>query len=261
MKCIRPLRKTDYIENHRRTWTKDGNYSEVTRKCKNCFGRLGLVGNPRIFGIISPILGAAIILLACAAYLYTLPDQLRMANTTVLFSTFLVGFNLWERSKCKPIYDRWIAEHGTDPDKWSNASRNSNASPSTTAESFGNDHTLDSDRAGLSDHSIREQRRLKIVFGFILATGLPIALWLYSQLNQIPSDAGLLEQYCYDCQMVVETAVNYDGRGEGYRACAICGDLTWYKLLPILGICIVASVIALAGYSAIIGKPKWLRGK
>jgi hypothetical protein len=113
----------------------------------------------------------------------------------------------------------------------------------------------------LSDHSVREQRRLKIVFGFILATGLPIALWLYSQLNQIPSDVGLLEQYCRDCQQVVETGIGYDGEGEGYRACAICGNATWFKLLPILGICVVVSGIALTGYSAIIGKPKWLRGK
>ena len=71
----------------------------------------------------------------------------------------------------------------------------------------------------------------------------------------------LLKQYCYDCQKVVETGIGYDGEGEGYRACAICGNATWFKLFPILGICVVASVIALTGYSAIIGKPKWLRGK
>ena len=113
----------------------------------------------------------------------------------------------------------------------------------------------------LSDRSVKEQRRLKIVFGFILMTGLPIALWLYSQLHQIPSDVGLLEQYCYDCQEVVKTGVNYDDRGEGYRACAICGNPTWFKLFPILGICAIGFVIALAGYSAIMGKPKWLQGR
>ena len=258
MKCMRPLRKIDYNEYTRQT---SGGDTDVTRTCKRCFSRRGLFGHPRLLGIISPILGAAVLLLTCAAYLYTLPDQLRTANATVLFVPFVVVYHLWERSKCKPIYDRWVAEHGPDPDKWPNASRNQNTIPSKTLESCGKDKTLISGQAELSDHSIREQRQLKIVFGFILATGLPIALWLYSQLNQIPSDVGLLEQYCRDCQQVVETGIGYDGEGEGYRACAICGNATWFKLFPILGICVVTSVIALTGYSAIVGKPKWLRGK
>jgi hypothetical protein len=108
---------------------------------------------------------------------------------------------------------------------------------------------------------MKEQRRLKIVFGFIVATGLPIALWFYSQLNQIPADVGLLEQYCFDCQKVVETGFGYDGESKEHRVCAICGNATWFKLLPILCICVVVSGIALTGYSAIIGKPKWLQGK
>jgi len=257
MKCMRPLRKIDYNEDTH----SNGDRTEVTRRCKRCFSRRGLIGNPRIVGIISPILGAAVLLLTCAAYLYTLPDQLRTANATVMFVPFVVVYHLWERSKCKPIYDRWVAEQGPDPDKWPNASRNPNATPSTTLESCGKDQRVIGGQTELSDHSVREQRRLKIVFGFILATGLPIALWLYSQLNQIPSDVGLLEQYCRDCQQVVETGIGYDGEGEGYRACAICGNATWFKLLPILGICVVVSGIALTGYSAIIGKPKWLRGK
>ena len=257
LKCMRPLRKIDYNEDAR----SNGDRTDVTRTCKRCFSLGGLFGHPRLLGIISPTLGAAVILLACAAYLYTLPDQSRTAKATVLLLPFVVAYHLWERSKCKPIYDRWVAEHGPAPDKWPNASRNPDASPPKTVESFCNDHTLGSDSKELSDRSVKEQRRLNIVFGFILMTGLPIALWLYSQLNQIPSDVGLLEQYCYECQKVVQTGVNYDDRGEGYRACAICGNPTWFKLFPILGLCAIGFVIALAGYSAIMGKPKWLQGR
>ena len=29
-----------------------------------------------------------------------------------------MGYFYWKKSKCKPIYDRWVHQHGTDPDKW-----------------------------------------------------------------------------------------------------------------------------------------------
>jgi len=29
-----------------------------------------------------------------------------------------VGLFVRTESKCKPIYDRWVMQHGTDPDKW-----------------------------------------------------------------------------------------------------------------------------------------------
>ena len=114
---MRPLREID-CNVHR-----SQNYGGVTRTCKRCSG-WRLLGVPRLLGIISPALGAAVLLLTCAAVLYTLPDQMRdakstvLANATVVFVLFAVVFHLWMRSKCKPIYDRWVAEHGPDPDKW-----------------------------------------------------------------------------------------------------------------------------------------------
>ena len=32
---------------------------------------------------------------------------------------FLLGW--WKKSKCKPIYDRWVMQHGINPDKWPDA--------------------------------------------------------------------------------------------------------------------------------------------
>ncbi|MDB4705816.1 hypothetical protein OAG10_05115 [Verrucomicrobia bacterium] len=29
-----------------------------------------------------------------------------------------IGYFYWKKSKRKPIYDRWVVQHGTDPDKW-----------------------------------------------------------------------------------------------------------------------------------------------
>ena len=30
--------------------------------------------------------------------------------------TFVIGWA--KKSECKPIYDRWVMRHGTDPEKW-----------------------------------------------------------------------------------------------------------------------------------------------
>ena len=29
----------------------------------------------------------------------------------------------WHKLKYKPIYDRWVMQHGTDPDKWPDATK------------------------------------------------------------------------------------------------------------------------------------------
>lgn len=34
-------------------------------------------------------------------------------------AVFLLGW--WKKSKCKPIYDRWVIKHGINPDKWPDA--------------------------------------------------------------------------------------------------------------------------------------------
>ena len=34
-----------------------------------------------------------------------------------------VGLFVRTKSKCKPIYDRWVMQHGTDPDRWPSATK------------------------------------------------------------------------------------------------------------------------------------------
>ena len=42
----------------------------------------------------------------------------------LLFPAFLLLLmHYWGKSKCKPIYDRWVMRYGTDPDKWPGASK------------------------------------------------------------------------------------------------------------------------------------------
>ena len=40
----------------------------------------------------------------------------------MLFPAFLfLLFHYWKKSKCKPIYDRWVTHHGLDPENWPDA--------------------------------------------------------------------------------------------------------------------------------------------
>ena len=252
-KCDRPL-KSNQIKTV--SWRGAGEASGNDFLCEYCNGKCWKVGPMGWIGalcVVGYIVGVVL----------STPDFAFAAFPLFLLGIGCgVGYRIQMR-RCEPIYDRWVQQYGTDPDKWPNVQpQNQNVSPSTAVESCKKNPTQISGQTALSNHSIREQRRSKMIgFGISLAIFLPITLWLCSQLNQIPSDVGLLEQYCYECRKVVETGVGYNREGEGYRACTICGNPTWFKLLPILGICVFASMIALTGYLAIIGKPKWLRGK
>ena len=42
---------------------------------------------------------------------------------TMLLPLFPFVLGWWKKSKCKPIYDRWVMQHGTDPDKWPDANK------------------------------------------------------------------------------------------------------------------------------------------
>ena len=39
----------------------------------------------------------------------------------IIAGLVFVGLFVRTKSKCKPIYERWVMRHGTDPDKWPDA--------------------------------------------------------------------------------------------------------------------------------------------
>ena len=52
----------------------------------------------------------------------TADEMLQMCLFPLLaLPAFAVGW--WQKSKCKPIYDRWVMQHGTDPEHWPRPSR------------------------------------------------------------------------------------------------------------------------------------------
>ena len=100
----------------------------------------------------------------------------------------------------------------------------------------------------------------------IFLLSLPLIYWLYYQLDRIPSDIGLLEQYCYQCEEVVDTVVIDDGttdsngKPNAFKACVNCGNPTWFRLFPILTMLLLAVVDVLLLYTIITGQaPSWLK--
>ena len=57
----------------------------------------------------------------------------------MLFPAFLfLLFHYWKKSKCKPIYDRWVMQHGPDPDKWPDESKLYSSSENRKPPNWGN---------------------------------------------------------------------------------------------------------------------------
>jgi len=61
--------------------------------------------------------------LACAVIYLGFDDlPLGFLFGIALYFLSIIGC-LWSAFKYKPIYDRWVMEHGNDPDKWPGASK------------------------------------------------------------------------------------------------------------------------------------------
>ena len=124
-RCDRPLRENKF----RRTITGGGESQQIRYDCAYCctLGRkpVSMLGFPMgyIVGWFLVFLGFCI---AAWNYFVRAWDHIvtvSMLGTMTLLC--LMGFaRTWrEQSKCKPIYDRWVIQHGTDPDKWPGASK------------------------------------------------------------------------------------------------------------------------------------------
>ena len=125
-KCDRPLRTHEF----RSKTTGSGDGKQTSHFCKLC-GKRGRNPNGSFFGFLVGDLAAwfAIFLGGGLSVYYYQDRQANGIETTGLHMV-LVGFMVlvlpammfavgrWQKSKCKPIYDRWVMQHGTDPDKW-----------------------------------------------------------------------------------------------------------------------------------------------
>ena len=115
-RCDRPLRENEYRIS----------ISEGTRFC---FCRLCNSRARKPHSLIQAIgqttLGVTIFGVPCIYWLKSIGTEPAKIRTVVFLITLymmLVHFvhGWWQKSKCKPIYDRWVMQHGTYPDNWPN---------------------------------------------------------------------------------------------------------------------------------------------
>jgi len=139
-KCDRPLRKNEY----RMEVLPSGRNISITYYCKLCGS------NARGFDCVAGIPGS---LMAIVGLLLVPPflaffyepgagmdmEILSFFYKCMPFPAFLfLLFHYWKKSKCKPIYDRWVMQHGLDPENWPDESRLYSSSENRKPTKWGN---------------------------------------------------------------------------------------------------------------------------
>ena len=121
-KCDKPLRAHEF----RFTYESNGLNSYSCQLCgSNARGFNCIAGIPRnlimlaMLLLMPPFLAFAIEPSAGVDM-----EFLSIFYMAMLFPAFLfLLMHYWGKSKCKPVYDRWVMRYGTDPDKWPGASK------------------------------------------------------------------------------------------------------------------------------------------
>ena len=123
-KCDRPLR----IHESRSETNGGGDSQQTSHYCRLCDtrGRKPM----SIFGFnLWNVIGCSVVVMWIGIVVWyyflskaegldvTVNDMLQLFLALLLaLPLFAVGW--WQKSKCKPIYDRWIMRHGSDPEHW-----------------------------------------------------------------------------------------------------------------------------------------------
>ena len=123
-KCNQPLRKNEY----RREVSSTGQGVSVAYYCRICNSLARKPFSVAVWAFV--VLLTFLTALAIAEMLPELNNTVADSGNKPLFVFAVValplgysGYGLWKNSKCKPIYDRWVMQHGTDPDKWPDATQ------------------------------------------------------------------------------------------------------------------------------------------
>ena len=117
-KCDRPLRASET----RLVETGSGNSQTTTFYCRLCGDKAR--GFQKILGLPFSLFGAfSLAVMELVMYFqqgFSFSEMINLPFPTIELVPVLafVGYFYWKKSKCKPIYDRWVHQHGTDPDKW-----------------------------------------------------------------------------------------------------------------------------------------------
>ena len=122
-KCDRPL--SDY-EWRIQIFTDDKGCRHTTYYCRLCESRVYKPTGSSDVGMFWVMIGLSVFLVCYGEFG---PEELTVSQKLLMYSVFpgaalwMVGLRWWHIIKYKPIYDRWVKLHGTDPEYWPRPSR------------------------------------------------------------------------------------------------------------------------------------------
>ena len=117
-KCDRPLRGSET----RLVKTGSGDSQTTTYYCRlygdKARGFQKILGLP--YSLFIALVLAVMELVMYFQQVFSFSEMINLPFPTIELVPVLafMGYFYWKKSKCKPIYDRWVHQHGTDPDKW-----------------------------------------------------------------------------------------------------------------------------------------------
>ena len=116
--CDRPLSSQDY--GTQGNYTAAGNTKTVY--CRFCASTAEGAGKyPMIAGLVLAIIATPLIYLLVGNEPLVL--GIPAPVTTILLGALYLYIHFWNKSTYSPIYDRWVMQHGIDPEKWPGASK------------------------------------------------------------------------------------------------------------------------------------------
>ena len=126
--CDRPLRENEY----RSETTGSGKHRSTTCYCGLCNSEARA---PSSVWAVKMVLLSIPILVFYAATRNNLADSSLQVFGVCFVPLVFLFFDWRTKSKCKPIYDRWVIKHGINPDKWPELPQA--PARTTTAQSLG----------------------------------------------------------------------------------------------------------------------------
>ena len=125
-KCNQPLRKNEY--QYRREVSASGWGVSVAYYCRICNS---LARKPFSMAVWAFVVLLTFLMASVAAgMLSELNNTVSDSDNKPLLVFAVVAlplgysaYGLWKKSKCKPIYDRWVHNYGSDPENWPEAPR------------------------------------------------------------------------------------------------------------------------------------------
>ena len=126
-KCDRPLSDYEWrVQISTGTNSRGEKWTTTTYYCRLCESRAVKPSGSSDAGLFWVLIGISVFVVCYGEFG---PEEWTVSQKLLMYSVFtgaalwMVGVRWWHKLKYKPIYDRWVKLHGTDPEYWPRPSR------------------------------------------------------------------------------------------------------------------------------------------